>query len=239
MADDNAAGQQDPSSTSSEYNVLEFIVQQILGRVSTMKLVKVISVTTTGEVAAVGFVDVQPMVNMYDGAEKSTQHGTIHNVPYTRIQGGKNAIILDPQKDDIGWMACADRDISAVKQNKAISNPGSFRMFDIADGVYMGGLLNGVPENFIQFTNDGKINITSKSDITLKSDTKVVVNAPTFEIDGNIIVSGTWSPKTGTEINFGGNTLVAADLKSGSLTFTTHKHLGVTTGGGTSGGPTT
>jgi hypothetical protein len=237
MADDLAAGQQDPSSTSSEYNTFEFMVQQILGRVSTMKLVKVISVTSTGTLAAVGFVDVQPMVNMRDGNNQSTEHGIIHNVPFTRIQGGKNAVILDPQKDDIGWMACADRDISSVKKNKAISNPGSYRMLNIADGVYMGGLLNGVPENYLQFTNDDKIVLFSKQDLTVKSNTKIVLEAPTVEIDGNIVVSGTWSPKTGNQINFGSNTLVSADLHCGSLVFTTHKHGGVTTGGGSTGGP--
>ena len=47
----------------------------------------------------------QPLVNMLDGAGDATEHGTIFGLHYTRLQGGANAIILDPQVDDIGWAA--------------------------------------------------------------------------------------------------------------------------------------
>lgn len=149
------SGQQGLTDDTSEFNKQAFLVRQILGRVRTMLPVQVMAVTTTGLVAPVGFVNVQPMVNMVDSGGNATQHGIIQNIPYSRIQGGKNAIIMDPQIGDIGWCGFADRDISSVKANKAISNPGSFRRFDMADGIYLGGILNQAPTQYLRFVQDG------------------------------------------------------------------------------------
>ncbi len=230
-SNDAGYGQQQPSDSSSEFNKLNFLVQQILGTISTMKLVKIVAVTNSGDVSAVGFVDAQPLVNMLDGNNQATQHGTVHHLPYTRIQGGTNAIIMDPKVGDIGWAAISDRDISAVKENKAVSNPGSGRKFDLADGVYIGGILNGVPENFVQFTNDDKINVVAKSDVTVESQTKISFNAPITEVEGALVIGGTVTAKTGSTINFGGTNLSGAgaisgtSVQAGGIDLAGHHHL--------------
>lgn len=174
-------GQMDPSDTSSDFTALSFVIQQALARVRTMIVVQVKSVTNDGGISPAGFVSVQPLVNMLDGAGISTPHGTIYNLPYTRIQGGTNAIIIDPQIGDIGWAAIADRDISAVKASKSVSNPGSFRRFDLADGVYIGGILNGTPVQHIQFTSTG---------ITVMSPTQIKISAPAILLDGAVTTTG-------------------------------------------------
>lgn len=256
MADTGGGqGQQQPSDAASQYNNIEFIVQQILGRVNTTKLVKVKKIYSSNAVAAVGFVDVQPMVNMLDGIGGSTSHGTINKIPYTRIQGGKNAVIMDPKVDDIGWMACCDRDISGVKESKDLANPNSYREFNFADGVYIGGLLNGIPDNYIQFTDDDKINIVAKSDvsvttqgkakITSTGDVQVVSSggdinltahnvihlvAPTIKLSGSIVFDGNASSITGT-FNFNGNMIVngsfsGTSVNQGSINLLSHHHAG-------------
>ena len=53
--------------------------------------------------------------------------------------------LIDPTQGDIGLAIFADRDISSVRANRAQANPGSYRRFDMADGVYIGGILNGMP----------------------------------------------------------------------------------------------
>ena len=164
------ASQADLTSGTSEFNVVAFQIQQALARLNTMTLVKVLAVTNAGGVAPVGFVDVQPMVNQINGIGTPTPRGQIFNVPYVRIQGGANAIILDPKVGDIGWCGFCDRDISSAKSTKGIANPGSRRRFDKADGVYIGGLINGVPTNYVQFEDDGTINVVSS--------VKVKVSAP-------------------------------------------------------------
>lgn len=151
-------GQQMLSSDTSEFNLQSFLVDRILSRISTATLVKVVSVSTTGQVAPVGKVAVTPLVKMVDGNGKVFEHGKLHNLPYFRLQGGSGkAIIMDPKVGDIGIAIFADRDISAVKKNKKTSQPGSYRRFDMADGLYIGGFLAEAPTCYIRFTDDNKI----------------------------------------------------------------------------------
>ncbi|WP_240021695.1 Gp138 family membrane-puncturing spike protein [Mannheimia haemolytica] len=126
----------------------EFIISGIVNRIQTVTLVQVIAVNATG-IGPVGTVDVQPMVAQLDGSGKAYAHGVIHNIPYFRLQGGSNAVIIDPEVGDIGMCGFCSRDISSVKVNKAPSTPQSRRKFDYADGLYFGGFLNGVPSQYL------------------------------------------------------------------------------------------
>ena len=121
-----------------------YIVESILSRLQTVTLVKVVAVKGGG-LSPVGMVDVQPLVSQIDGSGGVIPHGVIFNVPYMRLQGGSNAVIIDPQAGDIGMCGFCSRDISSVKANKSASAPQSKRRFDYSDGLYFGGFLNGTP----------------------------------------------------------------------------------------------
>ena len=173
MADTSVFGQQDQASSATDYNALNFMILQALNKIQTVTLVKIAAVTNQGGVTPVGFVDVIPMVNQMSGDRQAVPHITIYNIPYFRLQGGKNAIIIDPEVGDIGICGFASRDISAVKSAKDFANPGSFRVFDWADGLYWGGVLNATPEQYVQFSTAG---------IVLHSPTKIRMEAPEIEI---------------------------------------------------------
>jgi len=166
MPQDGFPGQQQPSSEASPFNGTSFIVDQALRLISTATLVKVVSVTNDGGVSPVGFVDVLPLVNMVDGVGNSQGHGTLHALTYCRVQGGLNAIIMDPQIGDIGVAVFADRDISSVKVNKGLANPGSLRRFDMADGMYLFSVLGSAPNQYVQFNMAG-ITIADKNGNTI------------------------------------------------------------------------
>lgn len=193
--------QQGPADSANHYTATRFLVQQILAKVQTATLVQIKGVRNAGGISAVGTVDVLPLVNQMTANRQPVQHGTIYGIPYLRIQGGTNAVILDPVVGDVGICVFASRDISSVKASKAQSNPGSGRSFDWADGLYLGGVLNGVPTQYVAFASAG---------ITIKSPTKITIDAPTVEIKGG-----------GTSID--------------GKPFLPHEHSGVTTGGGQSG----
>ncbi len=120
MSDANGipSGQLKPSSTWGEFNNIAFMVHQALSKMQTATLVRVESCTNAGALSPVGFVDVTPLVNQLDGQGNPTPHVTIYNVPYLRLQGGANGIIMDPQKGDIGVCVFASRDISKIKATK-------------------------------------------------------------------------------------------------------------------------
>jgi hypothetical protein len=174
---DTLEGFQKLLTASSETNALQFLFRQLMGAVWTATLVQVVSCTNLSTTAAVGFVDVQPMVHQVDGQGRPTPHGIIHNLPYFRYQGGMNAVIIDPQKGDIGIAVFASRDISGVKVKKAPTVPGSWRRNDPADGLYLGGFLNGVPNQYVLFKPAGidVISVVEGAVITVQADVVNVV----------------------------------------------------------------
>jgi hypothetical protein len=168
MENSSGAGSQGAANNSDfagEYNAMLFMIRRVLSKVNVAALCEVLAVYGGG-VGAVGYVDLQPLVNQVDGSGKAIPQGVLHNIPYMRMQGGANAIILDPQKGDIGAAVFSDRDISSVKATGAQANPGSRRRFDVADGLYFGGMLNGTPTQYIEFLANA-INIVSPSEIIL------------------------------------------------------------------------
>jgi len=200
----------------SEYNRIYFAIAQAIAKVQTATLVQIMAVTNAGEVEPVGFVDIMPLVNQVDGNGNPTPHVTIYNIPYLRIQGGTNAIIIDPQVGDIGIAVFTSRDISKVKSTKAQANPGSGRMYDFADGLYLGGVLNGTPQQFVRFSTMG---------IEVNSPTKITLTAPDIEINGPVA-------------QHGGNVILDDDLIAGNATtpidFLTHTHTSESPGSPTS-----
>lgn len=162
-----------PTTQWGEFNNIAFLVQQALLKVQTATLVRIESCTNNGGLDPVGFVDVTPLVNQIDGKGNATPHVTIYNVPYLRIQGGANAIIIDPQAGDVGVCVFASRDITKVKSTKKQANPGSWRQYSFSDGLYLGGMLNAAPTQYIQFNDSG-----------------VTITAPLVTINGTLHVTG-------------------------------------------------
>ncbi|WP_313622829.1 Gp138 family membrane-puncturing spike protein [Achromobacter sp.] len=225
----------------SEFGALQFLISQALLRLSTSTLVKVVSVTNSGGLSPVGFVDVQPLVNQLDGAGNAVPHGILYRLPYFRLQGGADAIILDPKIGDVGMAAFANRDISHVKASRAQSNPGSWRSHDMADGLYFGGLLNGTPSQYVQFTGGGvnvvsplKVTVTAP-DIELNASTQCALNSP------QIVLNGTVRQGAGS---FGGSSTWQGDMNTmgtlrnnGKDVGSTHTHPGVQSGPSNTGTP--
>lgn len=247
MPSDGFEWHQGPATAASEFNGLTFLVESILARVSTATLVKVVSCTNDGGLSAVGFVDIKPLVKQVDGAGRSIRHATIFRCPYLRVQGGANAIIVDPQVGDIGIAVFADRDISSASKTKDEANPGSARRFSMADGLYLGGVLNGVPAQYVRFSADGievhspdQVKITAP-DVVIEAATLVVsasasvaITTPSFTVNGasqfNGAVVGSTSVSAPT-VAAGTSLTVATKEMAG------HTHGGVQTGIGTSGPP--
>lgn len=219
----NKAGFARPENTGGGAGEMKFIIESMIGRIQTVTLVRVDKVKGGG-LAPVGFVDVQPLVAQLDGAGNATPHGIIYNVPYMRLQGGSNAVIIDPQPGDIGMCGFCSRDISSVKKNKAPSSPQSRRRFDYSDGLYFGGFLNGTPQQYIMFSSGG-IKIYSPKQIDLESP-KTVIKSPNVEIDGaqmtvkaNTTQNGSFSQTGGGAASFSGNMEMKGDMKlSGTAT---------------------
>lgn len=215
-----AVSQQKPFNVADDYHSLVFVIGQLISGLWTAALVKVVACTNTGGVARVGFVDVVPLIGQVSGDNEVVPHGTIYRLPYFRVQGGANAVILDPQAGDIGLAVFASRDISAVKNDPETAlevqatPPGSARQYDASDGLYFGGFLNAVPTQYVRVSAAG---------VHVVSPTQVTIQAPTITLDGDVHI-------TGETTGDGAGEFEGTDVH-------THVHSGVTAGGGNSGPP--
>lgn len=202
-------------STGTPAKELAFVIKALLAKVRTSTPVEVVAVTNDGGLSPIGYVDLKPLVGQLDGSGNVVDHGVIYDAPYMRIQGGANAVILDPQVGDIGLASFSDRDITAVKAAKKASPPGSQRRHSMSDAVYLGTIIGDAPTQYVRFSAEG---------IEMVSPIKIKTIAPLLEHEGNLLVTGN-AAFVGTMTN---NTV---DIGS------THRHSGVQSGPDFSGVP--
>lgn len=252
MANEQFFSQKHLQSGASEYNAMVFTISQLINKINTMALVMVTKVSNNGGVSPVGYVSVQLLVNQLTGDGKGIPAGLLSNIPYLRMQGGSNAIILDPQVGDIGVCGFCSRDISAVKESKNVSNPGSRRKYDKADGLYFGGFLNGSPTQYVQFNSDGitihsptavkltapDVQITSQT-LEVNASSSATITTPTFTINGQTVLNGSLSAggTGGASATFSGSVSATGDGTFAGTSVHAHAHSGVTTGSGNTGAP--
>jgi hypothetical protein len=175
--------------TDTGFNALSFLVDQIIDGKAFAALVEVMAVKDGG-VGSPPIVAVQPMVSQADGLGNLTPHGTVYNLPCFRLQGGAGAVILDPVVGDIGQAIICHRDISTVKNTRAIAGPGSNRKNSWSDGCYFGSFLGAAPTNYVQITQDG-INIVSLGTINITAE-NIILNGVDWSshVHGGVIPGG-------------------------------------------------
>lgn len=216
----------------------------MLNQINTSEPVRVITCTVSDDLAPVGYVDVLPLVNLVSGDGEGYQQGKLYHLPYLRIQGGDNALVIDPQPGDIGLAVYAMRDTEGVKETREASptNPTTARAMSKSDGFYIGGFLNKIPKRWIHIRNagidveavddlhtHGKITVMDAEDgwtvnaaagVTINASSGVTINAARggVRIKGDTYIEGglTW---TGEGEGMGrAKFRVGLDVLSGGMT---------------------
>ena len=239
-------GQQTFSTDASGYNSQEFQIQQALRRINTAEPVRVVSVQP-GAVGPVGMVSVQPLVNLVTGAGDGMEQSELFQLPYLRIQGGENAVIVDPKPGDMGLAVYAMRDTEGVKANRdgKPANPGTYSK---GDGFYLGGFLNAAPKRYVMVDDTGitlddgqggklelkggKLTITAPAGIESTSPTEVHHTPSLVFGDGEGAVA-----TMNADMRINGSVESSGDQVAGSISQMQHTHTGVQTGSGSTGKP--
>jgi hypothetical protein len=236
-----ATSVQGDSDSATDFAALQFVITSFISRISTAMPVRVVSCTNAGGLSAFGFVNVQPLLTQLSGGLEAVPHGALFQIPYLRVQGGANAVIMDPEPGDIGIAVFASRDISALKGDEGVAQargernrglpPASNRQYNMSDGMYLGGILNAQPEQYVRFSGEG---------VEVVSPTKIRLSAPEIEINAGTSVTVT-APSVGVEassdvtIDSPANDISGGNTQIDGKIFLQHTHSGVQTGGGTSG----
>lgn len=197
------AGQAGLATTFDEVTRLQFVVGQMIAEMQTVALVEVIGVSNDGGLSPVGTVDVRPLVHQMAGNRTAVPHGIIYKIPYMRLQGGANAIILDPQIGDIGMCGFCSRDSSTVVATRKAALPASLRKYNWSDGLYIGGFLNGTPTQYIRFSANGISIVTPELAVTQSA-----------VVDGSLTTTGNVSVGTGATgsfVSLGGQIVTVVD----------------------------
>lgn len=156
-----------------------YIINNLIANIHTMMPVKILSVTVPPDsLAPIGRCEVLPLVQQIDGSNNVYPMGKIVNVPYLRVQGGSNAIVIDPQVGDVGLCGFCERDISIVKRTGELSAPDTRRKYDINSAVYMFTMMSGAPTQYIHFKSSG-IDIKTTGDLN--------INGLIIKADGTLV----------------------------------------------------
>lgn len=233
-------------SQTSSFNEISYIVRAILTGRAHVVVVRVTAVNPPeqGEtLRSKGTVDVQPMVNQLDADGSPRAHGVINGLPWWTLQAGTSAVVLKPVVGDRGLCVVCDRDISSVKSTRENGNPGSYRQSSMADGVYLGGLLNDDPDQWIEMNDEGIV-IHSPTLIKLEAPTirleageLIAMVAPTVTIDaedattvttGQLTVNGPSQFNGDVSVNGGlsasGTITATTDVIGGGISLKNHRH---------------
>ena len=209
MSENTVKGQKKPNTAGSEYNALQFMIQNAMQGISTAIPVQVQAVKGL-------FVDVLPLVSSVDGYGQAVEPTTLFHLPVFRYHAGVGAVILDPVIGDKGLAVFAQADSSNVQTGTDTpQQPGSFRKHSMSDGFYIGGFHNAAPSVYIEIKQDGTIQIVAPTSVT--------VTSPQVDFSGNVSMSG--------------NVNVIGDATIGGISFLGHVHGGVQSGGSTTSTP--
>lgn len=225
-----------PQDTASDANAQQHLMQQFLMGKAFITLALVTGVSESGEI-----VSVQPMVEGFTGGGDRIPSGVISGVPVWRLQRGASAVIMPPVEGDIGMIAICDRDITAVKATKDFALPGSNRTHSYSDAIYLGGVLNAEPTQYVKFANDG-IDIVSPllvnvngNVVSINAESRAEINAPQILLNGNV---GQGEGSYAGTAHFKNKVTSDVDFQAGTISLIGHKTSGVEPGSGSSGVPT-
>ena len=174
-------GQRNIYSGVAPQNAFNFKVGQAIKDVSTAIPV-IVKGVQAGGVGVVGYVDVLPLVANVSGSNEAVQPVTLYHLPYFRLQGGKAAIICDPEINDIGLAVFAQTDTSTVKAGTTEpQQPGSKRRYSMSDGWYIGGFLNQAPSVYVELTQNNTVVINASGGVTING---------TVTVNGDVVANG-------------------------------------------------
>ena len=223
-----------------EYDKVISQFNSLITNVNTAMPCKVVAIEKQEQrgVNIVGFVDIQLMIEQTNGQKKGNETAIICNVPYIRIQGGTNAVIIDPEINDLGVAIFASRDITNFKEARRQTPPATWRKFSISDAIYIGGIRNQKPVQYIHFRNDGieiyspkRVHITTPT-VLIDSDNTTINTSENTTINANNATINTSAKTTinangGCEINaettnngnvnINGNTKISGNLLVGGI----------------------
>lgn len=217
----------DPADDGSLAGLIRHAVNKALQQTDGMMMARVISHDRQR-----GVVKVQPLVKVTGTEGEQIERAPIAEIPVARMGGGGVAISSPLKVGDVGYLFAGDRDNSLVAQgNYAKPEPANTdAVKSFSGGVFFPTQNPAYPT---AADEEGSMTIGSTS-----GNVRIVTNE-----DGTLRLYGVGIYATGPlsvvgDVTITGNLKVSGSVEGmGGIKLETHRHNGVTAGGGNSGGP--
>nr|WP_208295340.1 Gp138 family membrane-puncturing spike protein [Serratia plymuthica] len=201
---------------------------------------------------------VKAPVRQADGSVVSVALPLLVDVPVHFQRGGGVTLTFPITEGDECLVIFSDRCIDYWWQNGGVQEPVDPRQHHLADAFALVGpqsqakKISGISTTTAQLrTDDGAafieldpgshaVTVTTLGKLTASAQGGTEINSPEIVLNGNVTINGNLSQGMGA----GGGTAtmlgpvnVTNDVNAGGISLQTHKHGGVETGGGQTGGP--
>lgn len=237
MADPHANPSRDPANDESLLGMARQVLDKFLQQIDDCLPARVVSYDRATNRAMV-----VPMVKVLTTDNRQIGRAQIASVPVMQFGGNGAVLSFDLKAGDLGWIKANDRDISLILQAYKDNAPNTLRKHSFQDSVFIPDVMRGVTiagedaHNAVLQTLDGSIRVAIWPDRV-----KITAGALTAEVGPSNITLTNGAAKmtmTPTNTTFTGPVIFPDGANIGGIEFGTHKHTGVQTGAGTSGGPT-
>lgn len=180
------------------------------------------------------------------------------DVPVIFPRGGGVTLTFPVKAGDECLVVFADRCIDFWWQSGGVQEPVSERQHHLADGFAIVGpqsqaqKISGISTSAAQLrTDDGAafieldpgshaVNVTTTGKLTASALGGTEINSPEIVLNGNVTINGNLAQgmgESGGTATMLGPVNVTNDVTAGGISLETHKHGGVETGSGSTGGP--
>ena len=219
-----------PYTDTGAYNALDFAMNQKLkDGMQTSFVGRIDSCSGKGSEAGSGTVSATQLTAQADASGKSLPMPSMTKLPYTRLQGGIAAVIIDPVPGDICVFSCCKQDISGIKQGTSQPVPaGSYRSFSQSDSIAVGAIHTKTPEVWIEIKQDKTVIIHAPKGVKIETDETIEVTAKKVDITApEVSIKG--------DVKVAGSVTSTGDMSAGGKSYLSHTHKGDS--GGTTSAP--
>lgn len=239
MADAHANPSRDPADDGSLLGMARAILDKFLQGVDDMLPARVVAYDR-----ATNRATVVPLVKVLTTDNRQIQRAQIASVPVMQLGAGGVVLSLNLKPGDLGWIKANDRDISIVLQSYSDNAPNTLRKHSFQDAMFIPDVMHGITTvgedaaNAVLQTLDGAVRVAIWPDrVKLSAGAlSVTIGPAAIDVIGPVNFHDPVHALQTVQVD--GLSTLTGGATIGGIPFGTHKHTGVQTGGGTSGGPT-
>ncbi|EPS7437422.1 phage baseplate assembly protein V [Citrobacter freundii] len=188
---------------------------------------------------------------------ESVRYPILVDLPVVFPRGGGVTLTFPIKEGDECLIVFSSRSIDFWWQNGGVQERADGRVLDLSDAFVIPGpqsqaqKISGISTSAAQLrTDDGaafvevaaghNITIKTPGQLTATAEGGTTITSPTITLNGNVTINGNLSQgmgESGGTATMLGPVTVTNDVTASGISVATHKHGGVQTGGGTTGGP--